>query len=54
MNEAPAMKEVRKAIGMFCDFKSPGVDEIHPEITKSGDERVLQALTNIIKMHGKK
>lgn len=49
MDEAPEIEEVRKAVGMLSDGKSPGADGIHPEIIKSGGERVLQALTNIIK-----
>jgi len=36
MNEFPDVTEVMRAVNALSDRKSPGVDDIHPELLKKG------------------
>ena len=49
MDDAPDAEEVRKAVEILADGKSPGADGIHPEIIKRGGPKLLETLTIIIR-----
>ena len=47
MNECLEITEVLEAVNALSDKKSPGNDDIHPELLKKGGEELLQTLTEI-------
>jgi len=48
MNECPDVTEVMRAVNTLSDRKSPGVDDIHPELLKKGDAELILRLTELI------
>lgn len=48
MDECPEIDEVRRAVEMLSEGKSPGADGIHPEVIKKGGPKLLSALHEII------
>ena len=48
MDAVPEVDEIREAVEMLRDGKSPGSDGIHPEIIKNGGSKLLCALHEIV------
>jgi len=48
LDVCPSLSEVKDAIGMLCEGKSSGADEIQPEIIRRGGNRLAVVLHDII------
>jgi len=48
LDVCPSLSEVKDAIGMRCEGKSPGADGLHPEIIRRGGNRLAEVLHDII------
>ena len=48
LDDCPDIGEVKDAIDMLCEGKSPGPDGIHPEIVKRGGIKLVEILYDII------
>jgi len=48
----PSLSEVKDAIGMLCEERSPGTDGLHPEIIRRGRNRLAEVLHDMITKPG--